>query len=90
MRHVLVSVHDVVGGHFCHLCGCVGREHLRLVNLPVGTFDMVVGAQKGVHALRAVLHVGIGGPGAVVGLVVLAWAGQRGQTYVVYATRRQG
>ena len=49
---------------------------------------VVVGAQEGVQALRAVPHVGVGLARRVVPLVVLARARQRGQV-VVHVERRR-
>ena len=72
LRHALVQLHDVVGRQLRQLVGAPGRERVRLVVRPVGALVVVVGAQEGVHALRAVPHVGVGRARRVVPLVVLA------------------
>ena len=79
LRHPLVQVHDVVGGHLRQLVGGPRLQRERLILLPVRALVVVVGAQEGVDALRTVAHVVVGLARRVVPLVVLARARQRGQ-----------
>ena len=62
--HVLVQVHDVVGRQLRQFLGGPRRQREWLVLRPVGALVVVVGAQEGVHALRAVPHVGVGRRGS--------------------------
>src|SRR5215831_1877686 len=71
-RHVLVQIHDVVGWHLGQLTRGPGFQRERLVAAPIRTLVVKIAAQKGMNALRTVAHIGIGGPGGVIPLIVLA------------------
>src|SRR6516164_8031354 len=71
-RHVLVQVHNVVGRHLGQLARGPGLQRVWFVVGPICALVVKIAAQKGVDTLRAVMHVGIGRPGRVIPLIVLA------------------
>ncbi len=85
-----VSVHDVIGRHSGQFGRCPAFQAVRPVARPVRAFVMVVGAQKRVHALPAMHHVGVGFACRVIPLVVLARPIERGQRLMDGIGRRQG
>ncbi len=82
LGHALVQLHDVVGRQLGKLAGGPRLQPKRPVLWPVRALVVVVGAQEGVDALRAVPHVGVGCPRGIVPMVVLARRVERRQVVV--------
>src|SRR5262249_26560622 len=76
LTHPLIQIHHVIGRHPGHLFGSASLQWERLVPLPVRALEVIVGAEEGPKALRAVSHVRIGLTGRIVVLVVFAGIGQ--------------
>src|SRR5437773_2505448 len=72
LRHSLGQIHHVIARKLGHFGGAVGRERERLVVFKVCAFEVIVGAQEIMDALRRVPHILICRPRGVVRLVVLA------------------
>ena len=89
LGHRAVVVHHIVGRQARELGRGPGGERGGTVGRPVGAFHVVVGAQEIMHALWAILHVGIGGPSGIIPLVMLARPGQSAQRAQAARSRQQ-
>ena len=89
LGHPLVEIHDVVARHLGELFGRETVELERLVAAPIGALVVVVGAQEGVHALRAVAHVGIRLARRIIPLVMLTRTWQGGERLMDIEHRRR-
>ena len=89
--HALRQIHDVVRWHLGEFGRRPSRQLVWLVAWPIGALVVVIGAQKGMHALRTIPHVGVGLARRIVPLIVLAGSCERGEIGVdVAATSRGG
>ncbi len=88
LGHVPVEIHDVVGRHLGQFAGAPRLQRVRPVAGPVGALVMEIAAQEGVDALRAMPHLGIGRPGRIIPLVMLARPVEPGQRRVDVVARR--